>query len=188
MKDIETCWFCYTWSSVHLMVVLLHSAIDGELRQLMHSRAAEETRISVLKNIWHIAKWRVKMLSCKSIKELHDSFTFIVWRHHKIIFTLIYGINLLDIIYMCILKTGEVAYCRSFVSLPYFWCSYKIVWFIIHYISYINKSLLVRINYLFIFVDDFNNWLPDNTRNVTTGTTERETKFYYYSIIIGLTW
>lgn len=85
-KDIETRWFCYTWSSVHLMVVLLHSAIDGELRQLMHSRAAEETWISVLKNIWHITKWRVKMLSCKSIKELHDSFTVIVWRHHKISF------------------------------------------------------------------------------------------------------
>lgn len=86
VKDIETRWFCYTWSSVHLMVVLLHSAIDGELRQLMHSRAAEETRISVLKNIWHITKWRVKMLSCKSIKELHDSFTVIVWKHHKISF------------------------------------------------------------------------------------------------------
>lgn len=68
------------------MVVLLHSAIDGELRQLMHSRAAEETWISVLKNICHITKWRVKMLSCKSIKELHDSFTVIVWKHHKISF------------------------------------------------------------------------------------------------------
>lgn len=64
-------------------------------------------------------------------------------------------------------------------------CSYKIVWFIIYYILYINKLLFVRINYLFIFVDDFNNWLFDNMRNVIIGIIEREIKFYYYFIIIG---
>lgn len=62
----------------------------------------------------------------------------------------------------------------------------KRVLFIKHYILYPNKSLLVKINNLFVFVDDFDNRLPDNKRNVTTRTTGRETSFNYYSIIIRI--
>lgn len=52
----------------------------------MYLRVVEEIWIFVLKNIWYIIKWRVKMFSCKSIKEFYDSFIVIVWRYYKISF------------------------------------------------------------------------------------------------------
>lgn len=100
-----------------------------------------------------------------------------MWRHNKI--SLYFGLWNKFIGYICV---GH--FCFSAICIV---IKPKIVWFIKNYILSINKLPLVKIKNVFVFVDDFNNWLPDNTRNVTTRTTARETKSYYYSIIIGFT-
>lgn len=81
----------------------------------MYLRVVEEIWIFVLKNIWYISKWRVKMFSCKRIKEFYDSFIVIMWRYYKISFYF----DLWNMIYMCILRMEEVVYCRLFVFLLY---------------------------------------------------------------------
>lgn len=81
----------------------------------MYLRVVEEIWIFVLKNICYIIKWRVKMFSCKIIKEFYDSFIVIMWRYYKISFYF----DLWNMIYMCILRMEEVVYCRLFVFLLY---------------------------------------------------------------------